>query len=325
MVGRRQFLVSVAGSGLAAWGGSATALEAQTWPSRPVKLMIAFPPGGPTDITMRVLAENVAQLTGQPVVVENKPGSGGAMPAMLLQTAPPDGYTLAQAPLGVYRLPYTQKLSWDPMQDLSYIAGVSGYALGVVVAADSPFGTWGELMDWARNNPGRLSYGSTGVLTSPHLTMEDIAIRLKLQFNHVPYRGSAELVQAVLSGQVMAAADSSGFIPQVEAGRLRLLCTWGKRRMPRFPNVPTLTELGLPIVQDSPYGVVGPGGLDARLVERIHEVFKRAMEMPNHIEALARFDQQLAYLRPDDYKRFAVETMASERAIIEKLGLSRQR
>jgi tripartite-type tricarboxylate transporter receptor subunit TctC len=325
MVRRRQVLLALAGGGVAACAPAVRANEALSWPSRPIKLYIAFPPGGPTDITMRVLADNVSKLTGQPVVVENKPGSSGAMPATLLQNAAPDGYTLGQATLGVFRLHYVQKINWDPLQDLSYIAGVSGYALGVVVAADSPLSNWAQLVEWARANPGRLSYGSTGVLTSPHVTMEAIALRLGLQLNHVPYRGSADLVQAVLSGQVMAAADSSGFIPQVEAGKLRLLCTWGPQRMARFPEVPTLRELGVPIVQTSPYGVIGPGGMDLRLVERIHEVFKRAMEQSNHLEALARFDQQLLHLPPADYRRFATDTTAGEREVIERLGLLRQR
>jgi tripartite-type tricarboxylate transporter receptor subunit TctC len=314
---------------LQALGGSAVALgvspwaRAQAFPSRPITLMIAFPAGGPTDITMRVLAENASKILGQPVVVENRSGAGGTLPAQALQTAKPDGYTLAQIPLGVFRLPYTTKINWDPVKDISYILCITGYAFGLVVPADSPFKEWKDFVAYAKANPGKLSYGSTGVLTSPHLTMEEIAQKLGLQLNHIPYRGSAPLMQDLLGGQLMAGADSTGFAPHVEAGKLRLLNTWGAKRLARFPNVPTLMELGLGIVQASPYGIGAPRGMDPGLVKTLHDAFKQAMEMPNHVEALAKYDQELLYMNSAQYTRFAEETFAKEKVLVEKLGLAK--
>ena len=309
---------------LAAAATAPFASQAQAgWPSQPVKLLVAFPAGGPTDITMRVLAENAAKLIGQPVVVENRPGAGGTLPAQALQQTKPDGHTLAQIPLGVFRLPYTTKINWDPVKDISYLLGITGYAFGVVVPSDSPIKTWADLVAWAKANPGKLAYGSTGVLTSPHLTMEDIAQRLGLEFNHIPYKGSADLMQSLLGGQLMAAADSTGFAPHVASGKLRVLCTWGEQRLAKFPDVPTLKELGLPIVQASPYGLGAPKGIDTALALRIHDAFKAAMEMPNHVEALARYDQQLLPMNPQQYSRFAEETFKREKALVEKLGLAK--
>lgn len=314
---------------LRALGGSAVALgvapwvRAQAFPSQPIKLLIAFPAGGPTDITMRVLAENASKILGQTVVVENRSGAGGTLPAQALQTAKPDGYTLAQIPLGVFRLPYTTKINWDPVKDITYILCVTGYAFGVVVPADSPFKEWKDFVAYAKANPGKLSYGSTGALTSPHLTMEEIAQKLGIQLNHIPYRGSAPLMQDLLGGQLMAAADSTGFAPHVEAGKLRLLNTWGAKRLKRFPDVPTLMELGLGIVQASPYGIGAPRGMDPGLVKTLHDAFKQAMEMPNHVEALAKYDQELMYMSSAQYTRFAEETFAKEKALIEKLGLAK--
>lgn len=314
---------------LHALGGSAVALgvtpwaRAQAFPSRPINLMIAFPAGGPTDITMRVLAENASKILGQPVVIENRSGAGGTLPAQALQTAKPDGYTLAQIPLGVFRLPYTTKINWDPVKDISYILCVTGYAFGVVVPADSPFKEWKDFVAYAKANPGKLSYGSTGALTSPHLTMEEIAQKLGIQLNHIPYRGSAPLMQDLLGGQLMAGADSTGFAPHVEAGKLRLLNTWGAKRLARFPNTPTLMELGLGIVQASPYGIGGPKGMDPGLIKTIHDAFKQAMEMPNHVEVLAKYDQELLYMNSAQYTRFAEETFAKEKALVEKLGLAK--
>lgn len=324
MTTRRQALLA------AATLAAPTLLRAQApsgasaaWPNQTVRLMIAFPPGGPTDITMRVLADNASKLLGQQVLIENRPGAGGTLPAQQLQQARPDGYTLAQIPLGVFRLPYTTRITWDPLKDISYILGITGYAFGVVVPSESPIKNWADFVAWARNNPGQLSYGSTGVLTSPHLTMEDIAQRLNLQLNHIPYKGSADLMQSLLGGQLMAAADSTGFAPHVASGRLRLLNTWGEQRLPKFPDVPTLKELGLPIVQASPYGLGGPRGMEPALVQRIHDAFKQAMEMPNHVEVLARYDQQLMPMNPTQYTRFAEETFRREKALVDKLGLAK--
>jgi tripartite-type tricarboxylate transporter receptor subunit TctC len=304
---------------------AAPTLRAQTtpWPTQPVKLLIAFPAGGPTDITMRVLAENASKAIGQPVVIENRPGASGTLPAQALQQAKPDGHTLAQIPLGVFRLPYTTKISWDPVKDISYILGITGYAFGIVVPADGPLKTWADFVAYAKANPGKLAYGSTGVLTSPHLTMEDIAQRFGLELNHIPYKGSADLMQSLLGGQLMAAADSTGFAPHVASGKLRVLNTWGEQRLAKFPDVPTLKELGIPLVQASPYGLGGPKGMDSGLVQRIHDAFRAAMEQPSHVEALAKYDQQLMPMTPPQYTRFAEETFKREKALVDKLGLAK--
>ncbi len=303
-----------------------TAARAQSnaaWPTQPVRLMIAFPPGGPTDTTMRVLADNASKIIGQQVIIENRPGAGGTLPAQQLQQAKPDGHVLAQIPLGVFRLPYTTKLAWDPLKDISYILCVTGYAFGLVVPSEGPIKTWADFVAYAKANPGKLAYGSTGVLTSPHLTMEDIAQRLNIQLNHIPYKGSADLMQSLLGGQLMAAADSTGFAPHVASGKLRVLNTWGDQRLPKFPDVPTLKELGIPLVQASPFGIGGPGSMDPALMQRIHDAFKQAMEMPNHVEVLAKFDQTLIPMNPAQYRRFAEETFAREKVLVDKLGLAK--
>jgi tripartite-type tricarboxylate transporter receptor subunit TctC len=322
---RRQLLKTLGAAtalGGATWHTAAQS-QAASWPSQPIKLMIAFPPGGPTDITMRVLAENASKVLGQPVVIENKPGAGGTLPAVQLQQSKPDGYTLAQIPLGVFRLPYTQKINWDPVKDISYVIGVTGYAFGLVVPSDSAIKSWADFVAYAKANPGKLSYGSTGVLTSPHLTMEDISLRLGMELNHIPYKGSADLMQSILGGQIMAAADSTGFLPHVQSGKLRVLNTWGEKRLPKFPDVPTLKELGLNMVQASPYGIGAPKGMDPALVKRIHDAFQQAMEMPSHVDVLAKYDQQLMHMSPQEYSKFAEDTFRREKALVDKLGLAR--
>jgi tripartite-type tricarboxylate transporter receptor subunit TctC len=318
---RRRHLVQLAAATLAA--ASLGVQAQQAFPSKPIKLVIAFPAGGPTDITMRQLADNAGKILGQPVIVENKPGAGGTLPAQMLQTSQADGYTLAQIPLGVFRLPYTTNLSWDPVKDISYVINVSGYAFGIAVPADSPFKNWNDFVAYAKANPGKLSYGSTGTLTSPHLTTELIAQKLGIQLNHIPYKGSAELATAISGGHIMAMADSTGFAPLVQAGKVRVLNTWGEKRLEKFPDVPTLKELGLDIVQNSPFGIGAPRGTPPETVKKLHDAFKKAMEEPSYLQALARYDMLPIYMDSAQYTRFAQETFAREKALVEKLGLAK--
>ena len=317
---RRRHLIQLAAATLAA---ASMGAQAQAFPAKPIKLVIAFPAGGPTDITMRQLADNAGKILGQPVVVENRPGAGGTLPAQLLQSSPADGYTLAQVPLGVFRLPYTTKIGWDPVKDINYVINVTGYAFGIVVPTDSPIKNWNEFVAYAKANPGKLSYGSTGTLTSPHLTTELIAQKLGLQLNHIPYKGSAELAQAITGGHIMAAADSTGFAPLVQAGKLRVLNTWGEKRLEKFADAPTLKELGLDIVQNSPFGIGAPRGTPPEVVKKLHDAFKKAMEDPSYVQALARYDMLPIYMDSAQYTRFAQETFAREKALVEKLGLAK--
>ncbi len=317
---QRRHLLQLAAATLAV---SSAAAWAQTFPVRPIKLVIAFPAGGPTDITMRQLAENASKILGQPVIIDNKPGAGGTLPAQALQTAQPDGYTLAQMPLGVFRLPYTTKINWDPVKDINYVINVTGYAFGIVVPADSPFKTWADFVAYAKANPGKLTYGSTGTFTSPHLTTELIAQKAGIQLQHVPYKGSADLMLATVSGQLMAAADSTGFAPQVEAGKLRVLNTWGDKRLAKFPDAPTLKELGYDTVQNSPFGIGAPKGTPPEVVQKVHDAFKKAMEEPSYVAALGRYDMLPNYMSSADYTKFAQDTFGREKALIEKLGLAK--
>ena len=317
---KRRQLVQLAAAAVVA---PALSARAQSFPVKPIKLIIAFPAGGPTDITMRSLADGASKILGQSVIVENKPGAGGTLPAQTLQTSAADGYTLAQIPLGVFRLPYTTKINWDPVKDISYVLNVTGYAFGLVVPTDSPLRTWTHYVGWAKANPGKLSYGSTGTLTSPHLTMELIAQKLGLQLLHVPYKGSADLSQAILGGHIMSGADSTGFAPLVESGKLRVLNTWGEQRLPKFPDAPTLKELGLDLVQNSPFGIGAPKGTPTAVIKRLHDAFKQAMEQDSYKTALARYDMVPMYMSTAGYSKFAADTFVREKALIEKLGLAK--
>jgi len=308
----------------------ASSLSAATWaadfPTRPIRLLVGFPAGGPTDITMRVIAENAGKILGQPVIIENKPGAGGTLPASTVVTSQPDGYTVGQSPLGIFRMPYTQKMTWDPLKDLTYVINLTGYTFGLTVPVASPFKTWQDFVAYAKANPGKITYGSAGGnLTSPHLTMERIAEAAGIQVTHVPYKGSADLAQALLGGHVMAAADSSAFVPYVEGNKARLLNVWSEKRMARFPEVPTLRELGINIVQTSPYGLVAPKGTPPDVVKKLHDAFKKALEEKSSVEALAKYDMLPAYMSTEQYTAYAQTLSKQEGEIIKKLGLDKVR
>lgn len=293
---------------------------AQGFPNRPITLIVPWPAGGSTDTHLRKLAELASRQLGQPIIVENKPGAGGMLgPAGMARNAAPDGYTLSQLTISAFRQPHMQKVDWDPLRDFTYIVGVSGYTFGIVVRADSEFKTFNDLIAYARANPGKLSYGSTGTGTSPHLLVEEIASKAGVQFLHVPFKGNADSTQALMGGHVMAQSDATGWGKFVDAGTFRLLVTFGEQRA-RW-GAPTAKELGYDIVSYSPYGIVGPKGMDPKVVKILHDAFRKASEDPENQKVLQQLDQVYWYKSSEDYTRWAAETNVSERALIERLGL----
>jgi tripartite-type tricarboxylate transporter receptor subunit TctC len=317
-VTRRTWLAAAAAGGLAAAG-----VRAAAFPSKPITLWVPWAAGGATDITLRLLADIAARQLGQPIHVENRGGAGGTLAMPILQQAEPDGYTIAQIPQPVLRVPYTQKVLWDPVRDVTPIIQISGVTFGVLVGAGSAFRTLEDLFVFARARPGELSIATNGVGTTPHLVLEELFSQRGLKYIHVPYKGTSELTLAVDTGQVMAGVNSSGFAPFVDSGRLRLLATFAAKRSPRWPQVPTLKELGFPIVAMSPYGLGGPRGMPAAVVATLHDAFRKAMFDPVFVAELAKYDQELDYLGAADYGRWLREEYARERIVIERMGLSR--
>ena len=212
-----------------------------------------------------------------------------------------------------------QKVDWDPIRDFTYIIGVSGYTFGVVVKSDSPIKSFDDFIAYAKANPGKLSYGSTGNGTSPHLLMEEVAAKANVQLLHVPFKGNADSTQALMGGHVMAQSDATGWGKFVDAGTFRLLVTFGEERA-RW-GAPTAKELGYDVVSYSPYGLVGPRGMDPKVVKILHDAFKKAIDDPENKKVLQQLDQVYWYRSSEDYLKWAREQYVSERATIERAGL----
>ncbi len=294
-----------------------------SFPVRPVTLWVPWPAGGATDLTMRVLAELASQRLGQKVLIENRSGAGGTLAMPVLQQAAPDGYTIAQLPQPVFRAPHVQKVLWDPLRDTTPILQLTGVTFGIVVPAGSALRSLDDLFAFARAHPGELTVATNGAGTTPHVVMDELFDKRGLSYTHVPYKGTAEQMIAVSSGQVMVGVNSNGFAPFVDSGKLRLLVTFGEHRTRRWPQVPTLKELGHGIVAMSPYGLAAPRGTPPAVIKVLHDAFKAALLDPAHVAELAKYDQEPAYLGSDDYGRAMKDTFAAERKVVERMGLAK--
>ncbi len=318
---RRQFLqASAATAAGLALPGLANA-QAANFPNRPIKLICPWPAGGSSDMVMRAFADSASRILGQQMVVENKPGASGMLGPNELVKAAPDGYTLSQLTIGVARLPHMQKMQFDPLRDFSFIACLTGYTFGIVVKADSPIKTVKDLVEFAKANPGKFSYGSTGNGTTPHLAVEEFASKAGIRLTHIPFKGSSDGLQALLGGHIMAHSDATGWAPHVDSGSMRLLATYGSKRTKRWPNVPTLNELGYDTVSDSPFGIGGPRGMDPAVVRKLQDTFKKTLSDPSVLAALEKYDQPVIYMDSEEYANFILASYVKEKRTIERLGL----
>ncbi len=309
-------------AGLATLAAPAALRAQDKFPSRPITIYVPFPPGGATDVQMRAFVEAATRHMGQTVLVENRPGAGSTLGAAAVARARPDGYTVTQMTLPALRLPWMQRMPYDPRTDFTPILHLTGYLFIVLVRAESPYKTWKDLVEDARRRPGEVRIGNTGANGTPHLTMIDLAEREKLDVIHVPFRGEGDALPQLMGGHIEAQAAGSGGIPLIEDGKLRALNVWSRDRSPRLPEVPSLVELGYKdLVVTSPYGLCGPAGMDAAIVKTLHDGFKAALHDPSHLAALKRLDQPLEYLNSADYARFMAETIVQEQKRVEKLGL----
>lgn len=314
---------ALAGAAAAATLAVPHALRAQgRFPDRPITLIVPFPAGGTTDVQMRALAEAASRHFGQTVLVENRPGAGSTLGAQAVARARPDGYMVAQLTLPAIRIPLMQRMSYDPARDVTPVIHLTGYTFAVMVRGDAPWRSWQELVADARARRGTHRWGNTGAIGTPHLTMVELAERESLEVEHVPFRGEADALQAVLGGHIECSTAGTGYASLVAEGRIRMLCVWTRERLAKWPGVPTLLELGYPgMVVTSPYGLVGPPGLDPAILGALHEGFRKALFDPAHLAVLERLDQPNEYLDPAGYARLLAETIAAESRRIERMGL----
>jgi len=297
---------------------------AQAYPTKPVKLVVGFPAGGPADIFGRTFAQALSTRLGQPIVVENRSGVGGVLGIDSVAKAPPDGYTLgfnnqgsvAMAPYSLSSMPY------DPNRDLALITTVVKVPEVIVLHPSVPANTLAELLAYARTHPGKINYGSAGAGGITHLAGELLKSETKIDIVHVPYKGAAPAVNDLLGGQVqMGFFDVPVVLPHIKAGKLKALAVTSAKRAPSLPDVRTTAEEGYPnVVSDNWYGLVAPARTPAPVLKRVHDASVAALKTPELLEQFAKVSGVAAPSTPQEYAKFLAEEQKRWGGIIKAIG-----
>ncbi|AMO22572.1 tripartite tricarboxylate transporter substrate binding protein [Ramlibacter solisilvae] len=318
---RRRSVLLGAAAGAAGLALPQLALAADTYPERPITFICPWPAGGTADASMRAICQTAARVLKQPIAVENRAGAAGMIGAKAIASAKADGYTIGQIPISVTRFSQLGTLQADPRKDFTYLARTSGQTFGIAVQPGSRFKTLQEMVAHAKANPGKVTYAHAGVGGATHVGMEEFALAAGIQLNAIAYKGGAAALQDTLGGQVDMLADSSSWAPHVEAGKLRLLATWGEQRTPRFKDTPTLKELGFKVVVDAPNGIGAPAGLPPEVEKKLREALRVAV-LSEEFKAVAdRIDAPVMYLDGPDYRKYVGQVYEHETQLIERLKL----
>lgn len=312
----RRTVVSACAMAAIAWMANlpATAL-ADTWPSKPIKVVVNFPPGGAADQIARAITTPLQQVLGQPVVIENKTGAGGNVGGESVARSPADGYTLLMTSGGMVSInpAIYPKMSFDPVKDLIPVAAAARVLVFLEVRPTLPVNNIKEFITYLKANPGKLTYGSPGNGSSPHLAGEMFKDQTNAFAIHVPYRGAAPAMQDLLGGQIDYMFDPGIGLNQVRSGKLKLLAVGSSKRSPLFPDIPTLEEAGLKgFDADTFFGFYAPAGMPHEIVTRLNQEINKILATPAYKERLASLGAEPAPMSPaafgakahEDTKRF---------------------
>ena len=283
--------------------------SAQTWPQRPIRLVIPFPAGGPTDIVGRLIGQQMSEAFGQPVLIDNRSGASGIIGADLVAKAAPDGYTLmVNVSVHVINPSLYAKLPYDPIKDFTPITSLAYTPTQLLVRAESQFKTVDELVSLVKSQPGKHSFASSSIGAPGHLAGELFKRAAVIDATHVPYKGSAPALTDLMGGQVTYMFDSMpSSIALVKAGKLRALAVTSEARSPSLPNVPTMAEAGYPSVTiTSWYGLWGPTGMPAPVVQRIYAEVSRELALPLVRSRLSDVSAEGMGDSPDKFAAFCI-------------------
>jgi tripartite-type tricarboxylate transporter receptor subunit TctC len=277
---------------------------AQTYPTKPISILVVFGPGGSSDTMTRVLSSKAEKMLGQPISVENNGGGGGTVGLGIIAKARPDGYKIAQCvSIGLIGIPQFRAVTYtldDFVPIMQYATGETGLA----VRADAPFKTLKEFVEYAKKNPGKVTYSTTAIGSTTHLVMEYIGKKEGITWTHVPFPGFADCVTALLGGHVTAVSGDTTWIPYVKEGTLRLLGNHGEKRMKIFPNVPTFREQGYDYVNPTTYVIVAPKGTPQPIVKKLEEAYHKAMDDPDFTRVADQLNNPIFYRNSEDTMKF---------------------
>ena len=318
---RRRLLL--AGAALPIAGPALAQQAATAWPTRPLRMIIGFAPGGPTDIVARVVAQRLSEQVGQPVVVDNKPGAGGNLAADLAAKAAPDGHTLFYNTSAITIAPSLYgKVPYDTLKDFVPVTTTATNAMIVMVHPSVPAKTIQEFVAYAKANPGRLNYGSSGTGTITHLASAALGSALGLQMTHVPYKGSAPSLIDTAAGVVQLMTDTvNSALPYVKDGRLRALAVTMPRRLAVLPEVPTLAETVLPGMEMSAWqGVVLPAGTPQPIVQRLNAELRKVLAHEETRQKLIAQGTEILGSTPEEYAAYLRSELARWSKVVAETG-----
>jgi tripartite-type tricarboxylate transporter receptor subunit TctC len=303
---------------------AAASAFAQTYPTRPIRMLVPFAAGGTVDIVARLLGVKLAEELGQPLVVENKGGAGGTIAAAMLARSPGDGYTLMTMHQGLaFNASLYSNLAYDTLRDLAPIAYVGATPNALVVTDALPVKTVQEFLAYARAHPGGIAYGSGGIGSAGHLSVELLQSLTGTQLTHVPYKGSGPAITDLISGQIQAMLlTMPAVMPYVKGGKVRAIATSGALRSPALPDLPTIAEAGVPGYEYVPwYGMFGPGALPKPLIARLSSAVNRALADAGVREKLAQQGLEVQSMTSDQFAGIVRADVARWGKIIRELGV----
>ncbi|WP_280151962.1 tripartite tricarboxylate transporter substrate binding protein [Piscinibacter sp. XHJ-5] len=304
----------------AALGATSLAAQAQAWPAKPIRLVVPYAAGGPTDVVARLVAKKVEGAINGTIIVDNKAGAGGTIGVDAALKAAPDGYTFALAAPGpLAGMPNLMKVPYS-LNDVQYLTLVARIPAVIVVRADSGIASLGDLVKKAKAEPGKLNYSSAGAGTTPHIGAELLKQEAGIDLAHVPYKGAAPAVTALLGGEVqLAMVDLLPVMQHVAAGKLKILAVASATRAPQAPEVPTTKEAGLPgVLMDTTYGVIGPAGVPADVQKKFRDAVVAAVQSPDLKEQLLKQGAVPVTSTPQEYRSLMQSEFEKWRTVVTK-------
>ena len=299
--------------------------QAEKFPSKPVTMIVPFPPGGVADIVGRPMAEAMGRILGQSVVVENKAGAGGAVGMAQVARAKPDGYTVLMALVSISTIPVADEVLGRPaafsLQQLTPIARITADPTVLAVRADAPYKTFAEFERYVKANQGKLNYGSSGTYGTMHVPMEMLKLERDLKITHVPYKGAGPAVLGVLGGEIdLVATGPASVLSHVKAGKIRVLAHWGKEPLKSMPEVPSLEQLGVPVQFSQWSGIFVPSGTPAPVIEQLRLAAKQAAGDPKVQTAINAAGSPIQYLDAPEFAQFWAKDSKSLAEVVRRIG-----
>jgi tripartite-type tricarboxylate transporter receptor subunit TctC len=304
------------------------AAEAQNYPTRPIRLIVPYPPGGPTDVVARILAGSLSAKLGQPVVVDNRPGgAAGTVGSHVVAEADPDGYTLLLNQAGSLTIaPSLYKLDYDPLKAFAPIGIIAASPEILTINPSVPAKSLAEFIAYAKSNPGKINFGTPGAGTLPHLLGAQLQLAANIKFTDVPYRGAGPAVVDLLAGQMQMMIDSSSvLLTHIQAGKLRAIAVTSDHRLPQLPNTPTFAEAGYPQLTESLWtGLLAPAGTPASIVQKLNTVLNGSLNTPDVLKAYQRLDVETKIVTPTELASFMATETHKWADVIAKAGIKAQ-